>query len=145
METHCLLEIHSRTTAELPVGILSKRALAQVEFVDNESQERKEQRRRLAAKGVSINPRLARYWWTLSSQGRIAVPDLSLHLIWLLRSVKPGIGLTDLNKKGFQYALSAYWSGNGLGGGPTITPKAAELMALHSATLDISFYAIREE
>lgn len=144
MDTFCLLEIQSRSAPKLPDGIFLRRAMNEMEFVDNQSPARQEQRRRLAAKGALINPRVARYWWTLSSQGFVADSDLSAHLIWLMKCVKPGVVLTELAKSGFRCALSASWSGNGTGGGPTITPEAAEMMALHSLPLTVSFYALEE-
>ncbi|WP_454739667.1 hypothetical protein [Cupriavidus necator] len=85
-------------------------------------------------------PAVPRYRWTLCSVGVVEDFNPLGHVQWLLSALSPGVKLHQLTELGFDYWLAFACSGNGTGGGASLTEELAQLLVLHSARLDIGFY-----
>ena len=88
-----------------------------------------------------MRPTIERYWWELSSQGRVESDDLENHVIWLLSHLRSKKILKDELIEGYRCYLSVFWgASNGTGGGPVISVSLAKLLVQHGLRVDVGFY-----
>jgi hypothetical protein len=121
--------------------LLLAKASHRVNFTDNEWPERVAQRDRWRQKGMSIRPNLERYWWELSTEGRINSMELDDHFEWILKQLRKKKLLKTELSSDYRFSLSVFWgASNGTGGGPLIDPELSAKFALHGIPVAIGFY-----
>lgn len=124
----------------MPASIFPRHLIRKFDFTDNESPERIAMRSRMEMQGILQPVDRPRYWWHINTDGKVPGNDVHEHLAWLVGCMRPGRLLSELGAAGYEYSFSAFWPGNGTGGGPLITLRAAEILVLHQAELGIGFY-----
>ena len=131
--------------AQLPADLFLAKAKSRLQLTDNMSPERIAQRARWKTKGIPIRQNLERYWWELSTQGRIESDDLINHVQWILQHFRKDVRAGALLNDGYRYYLSVFWgASNGTGGGPLISPALSELLYQHKLPLSIGFYVAED-
>lgn len=140
MIDYCSLYIRSDDHADLPMNFFINASQLEVDFVDNESPERRASFERLRKKGVHKRAGLPRYHWSFNSEGHVEGFDVYEHLIWILSQISPSYVLSEMHGAGFECQLQFAWVGNGTGGGPLVTPQIAQLLVHHNINLQFGFY-----
>lgn len=136
---YCILYVRSNL-ATPPKGALLPRRSRRFKITDRDSPEQIKSFARLQAAGLSPHQSF-RYYWILSSQGRVTGSDVLPHIEWIFSNFSPSFRLSELDLTGAEYGLSFYWGGGvGTGRGPEIVPELASLLVSHRVKLDFGIY-----
>ena len=140
-DVYCDLVICSNSQTDLPSHLFLAKSRSRIVFTDNLSPDRVAQRNRWKKAGIPMRPTIERYWWELSSQGRVESDDLENHVIWLLSHLRSKKILKDELIEGYRCYLSVFWGAStGTGGGPVISVSLAKLLVQHGLRVDVGFY-----
>jgi hypothetical protein len=139
MPYYCILYVRSNV-ASPPKGALLPRRSRRFKIIDRDSPTQIRSATRLRAAGLSMRQPF-RYYWTLSSQGRVIGSDVLPHIEWIFSNFSPSFRFAELEATGAEYGLSFYWGGGvGTGRGPEIVPELAVLLARYCVKLDFGIY-----
>jgi hypothetical protein len=139
MNYHCILYVRT-DLAKPSKEILLPRRLQRFKITDRDSIEGQISKGRLEKAGLSLKQPF-RYFWIISSKGKISGSNILEHVEWIFSNFRPTFTLAELKIMGAEYGLSFYWDGGiGTGHGPIVTPELAELLAKHKVKLDFGIY-----
>jgi hypothetical protein len=139
MNYHCILYVRTNLAKPSEEMLLPKR-IQRIKITDRDSTEEKNLAIRRKKNNLKIYQPF-RYFWLLSSDGKVAGSNVLEHINWILSNFKPAFRLAELKLAGAEYGLSFYWGGGvGTGHGPIVTPELAALLVKHEVTLDFGIY-----
>jgi hypothetical protein len=139
MTYYCILYVRTNLAKPSKEMLLPKR-IQRIKITDRDSAEEKARAVRRQVDTLKVYQPF-RYFWLLSSDGKVSGSNVSEHIQRILSNFKPTFRLAELKLYGAEYGLSFYWGGGvGTGHGPIVTPELAALLIKHEVTLDIGIY-----